>query len=75
MGILKETKTDVVVSYLPVGVTLHLGKSAEELQRTLDRAFTLGRHYFRLEGSLAHDVTLTGDARFVFEALLNQEAL
>jgi hypothetical protein len=40
-----------MVSYLPVGVTLHLGKSAEELQRTLDRAFTLGRHYFRLEGS------------------------
>ena len=30
---------------------------------------------FRLEGSLAHDVTLTGDARFVFEALLNPEAL
>jgi diaminopimelate epimerase len=30
---------------------------------------------FRLEGSLAHDVTLTGDARFVFEALLNAEAL
>ena len=30
---------------------------------------------FRLEGSLAHDVTLTGDARFVFEALLHPEAL
>lgn len=40
-----------LVSYLPVGVTLHLGESAEELQRTLDRAFTLGRHYFRLEGN------------------------
>lgn len=40
-----------LISYLPVGVTLHLGASAEELQRTLDRAFILGRHHFRLEGS------------------------
>jgi len=30
---------------------------------------------FRLEGSLAHDVTLTGDARLVFEGLLKEEAL
>ncbi|MBK9965395.1 MAG: hypothetical protein IPP07_11045 [Holophagales bacterium] len=30
---------------------------------------------FRLEGSLAHDVTLTGDARVVFEGLLKEEAL
>ncbi len=29
----------------------------------------------RLEGSLAHDVTLTGDARLVFEGLLKEEAL
>ena len=30
---------------------------------------------FRLEGSLAHDVTLTGDARFVVEGLLKEEAV
>ena len=30
---------------------------------------------FRLEGSLAHDVTLTGDARLVYEGLLKEEAL
>lgn len=30
---------------------------------------------FRLEGSLAHDVTLTGDARVVFEGLLKEEAV
>lgn len=30
---------------------------------------------FRLEGSLAHDVTLTGDARVVFEGLLTREAV
>jgi len=40
-----------LVSYIPVGVTLHLGSSTAELQRTLDRAFALGRHYFRLEGN------------------------
>jgi hypothetical protein len=30
---------------------------------------------FRLEGSLAHDVTLTGDARVVFEGELREEAV
>ena len=30
---------------------------------------------FRLEGSLAHDVTLTGDARVVFQGALTEEAL
>jgi diaminopimelate epimerase len=30
---------------------------------------------FRLEGSLAHDVTLTGDARLVYEGLLKEEAV
>lgn len=30
---------------------------------------------FRLEGSLAHGVTLTGDARLVYEGLLKEEAL
>jgi len=30
---------------------------------------------FRLEGSLAHDVTLTGDARVVFEGVLTEEAV
>lgn len=30
---------------------------------------------FRLEGSLAHDVTLTGDARLVYEGLLKEEAI
>ena len=30
---------------------------------------------FRLEGSLAHDVTLTGDARIVYEGLLKEDAL
>jgi diaminopimelate epimerase len=30
---------------------------------------------FRLEGSLAHDVTLTGDARVVFEGDLREEAV
>jgi diaminopimelate epimerase len=30
---------------------------------------------FRLEGSLARDVTLTGDARVVFEGTLTEEAV
>ncbi len=30
---------------------------------------------FRLEGSLAHDVTLTGDARVVFRGELTEEAV
>ncbi len=30
---------------------------------------------FRIDGSLARDVTLTGDARFVFEGTLTEEAL
>jgi diaminopimelate epimerase len=30
---------------------------------------------FRIEGSLAHEVTLTGDARVVYEGLLKEEAL
>lgn len=29
---------------------------------------------FRLDGSLAHDVTLTGDARVIFEGILSEEA-
>jgi len=30
---------------------------------------------FRLDGSVARDVTLTGDARIVFEGELTEEAL
>jgi len=30
---------------------------------------------FRVEGSLARDVTLTGDARFIYEGTLNEEVL
>ncbi len=39
------------ISYLPVGITLRLNRQQEELTRELERAFTLGRHRFRIEGN------------------------
>jgi hypothetical protein len=39
------------ISYLPVGMTLRLNRQQEELTRELERAFTLGRHRFRIEGN------------------------
>jgi hypothetical protein len=40
-----------LISYLPVGITIRLSADQEKLQRELERAYTVGRHYFRLEGS------------------------
>ena len=47
-----ETGDDIrFISYLPVGFTFHLSGNQQELQRKLDEAFFLGRHYFRYEGA------------------------
>jgi hypothetical protein len=40
-----------LISYLPVGVTIRLSADQARLQRELERAYTLGRHYFRVEGA------------------------
>jgi hypothetical protein len=40
-----------VISYFPVGFTLRLTRRPEDLEREIDRAFTRGRHYYRVEGS------------------------
>lgn len=40
-----------LISYLPVGITIRLSADQEKLQRELERAYTIGRQYFRLEGS------------------------
>ncbi len=40
-----------MVSYVPIGMTLHLSSPTGDLQRELDRAFLIGRHWFRFEGS------------------------
>ena len=47
-----ETDDDLkLISYLPVGITIRLSRDQEKLQKELERAYTLGRHYFRVEGA------------------------
>lgn len=40
-----------LISYYPIGFTLRLTRRQEELNRELERAYLLGRHYFRLDGN------------------------
>ena len=65
-----ETGTDddvVMTSYVPVGHTLNISRDPAALGREMERAYTLGRHYFRLEGS-RYDLV---DARLLAEARLD----
>lgn len=54
----------VLVSYFPVGFTLHISRNPQGLQRRLDRLYTQGRHHFRLEGNRLGDLI---DARLLAE--------
>jgi hypothetical protein len=53
-----------LVSYFPVGFTLHISRRPQELQKRLDRLYTQGRHHFRLEGNRRGDLI---DARLLAE--------
>lgn len=47
-----DTPDDLrMISYVPIGMTLHLSASTEDLQRSVDRAYLVGRHWFRFEGN------------------------
>lgn len=47
-----DTADDLrLVSYLAVGITIRLSRDHEKLERELEREYTIGRHYFRVEGS------------------------
>jgi hypothetical protein len=60
-----DTADDIVlVSYFPVGFTIHISRNPQDLQRRLDRLYTQGRHHFRLEGNRRGDLI---DARLLAE--------
>jgi len=40
-----------LISYLPAEVTLRLGGAAEDARRSLEQAYVIGEHYYRVEGS------------------------
>ena len=40
-----------MISYVPIGMTLHLSSPTGDLQRAVDRAYLIGRHWFRFEGN------------------------
>jgi hypothetical protein len=47
-----DTDDDILmVSYLRVGHVFQLLYDTEEIQRRVERAYTIGRHYFRFEGN------------------------
>ena len=47
-----DTPDDLrLISYIPVGYTLHLSRSERALLRQLEAAFARGRHYFRIDGA------------------------
>ncbi len=47
-----DTADDLsMVSYVPIGMTLHLSEPGEDVRRAIDRAIVTGRHWFRLDGS------------------------
>ncbi|HOC42624.1 MAG TPA: hypothetical protein PKJ99_06345 [Thermoanaerobaculales bacterium] len=47
-----DTADDIrFISYLPIGITLRFHQRQEATTSELERAFTLGRHHFRLEGN------------------------
>lgn len=59
-----DTSDDLtMVSYIQVGHVFRLLYNPEEVQRRVERAYTIGRHYFRIEGS---DYDLV-DARLLAE--------
>jgi hypothetical protein len=63
-----DTPDDLVMtSYVPVGRTLNISGDLEALSRDMERAYILGRHYFRLEGN-RYDLI---DARLLAEFRLD----
>ena len=40
-----------MVTYLLIGHVFRLLYDPDEVQRRIERAYTIGRHYFRIEGS------------------------
>jgi hypothetical protein len=47
-----DTADDLrLISYYPIGFTLRLTRRQAELNQELERAYVIGRHHFRLEGS------------------------
>ena len=47
-----DTADDLaMVSYIQVGHLFRLLYEPSEVQRRVERAYTIGRHYFRLEGN------------------------
>jgi hypothetical protein len=47
-----ETGDDLrFISYIPVGMTIRLRGNTNRLERDLERAYTQGRHHFRIEGN------------------------
>jgi hypothetical protein len=47
-----DTGDDIrMITYLAVGFTLKLSRAPGDLQRQLDAAYDLGRHYYRFEGN------------------------
>jgi hypothetical protein len=59
-----ETEDDLsMVSYIQVGHVFRLLYDTDEIQRKVERAYTIGRHYFRFEGN-TYDLI---DARLLAE--------
>ncbi len=59
-----DTGDDIrMVSYLRVGHVFQLLYDTDEIQRRVERAYTIGRHYFRFEGN-TYDLI---DARLLAE--------
>lgn len=50
-GVFDSDDDLALVSYLPTGMTLRLDQPGAEIDRRLSEEYTLGRHYFRIEGS------------------------
>ena len=67
-----DTADDLtMVSYIQVGHVFRLLYNPDEVQQRIERAYTIGRHYFRIEGS---DYDLV-DARLLAEFRLTSLAL
>ncbi len=50
-GVMDSADDIRLVSYFPVGFTLHLSRRPENLQRQLEEAYARGRHHFRISGN------------------------
>ncbi|MBD3872103.1 MAG: hypothetical protein IFK91_04150, partial [Acidobacteria bacterium] len=47
-----DTSDDIrMISYIQVGHVFRLLYNPDEIQRKIERAYIIGRHYFRIEGS------------------------